>query len=312
MASPAGDSLETALDELYGSDPADFVAIRKQIAARLREAGERDATKTILAARRPTVAAHVLNRLARAQPELITALLERSTELRDSFRVSRDDVRAATASHRDALRTVTDAALALLGDHSDSARSQIQSTLHTAGIDTEVARLLRTGRLEKEMTGPSGFGESELPDIPATGRHLRLAPALDNADATATDARLSLSDAEAAEHARERAAAEQAAHEAAERERQERKRIEAAAREQRWAEIQAALAAAEVEATHAIAEFEAARQVERDLETQLQGAQDRRARAEAQAREMRGTVAELRSTLDLEAAGDIPNEETTV
>ena len=89
MASPAGDSLETALDELYGSDPADFVAVRKQIAARLRGAGERDAATTVLAARRPTAAAAALNQLAREQPEMITALLERSADLRDSFRVSR-------------------------------------------------------------------------------------------------------------------------------------------------------------------------------------------------------------------------------
>ena len=308
MANPPGDALETALDELYGSDPAGFVATRKQIAARLRADGARDLAKAVLAARRPSAAAAALNRLAREQPEVITNFLERSTELRDSFRVSRDEVRTATVAHRDALRVAIDAALASLGGRGNAYRAQIQSTLHAAGLDAGVAHLLRTGRLEKEVMGPSGFGESELQKLPATdgsppaptGRHLRLAPAPDTADATATDARLSRSDDEADN--RQRVAAERSAHEAAERE-----RVKAAAREQRRAEIQAALAAAETDASGAAAELEDARRIQRDLEEQLPGAQDRRARAEAQEREMRAAVAELQATLHLETAGDTPN-----
>ena len=313
MANPPGDALETALDELYGSDPAGFVATRKQIAARLRADGARDLAKAVLAARRPSGAAAALNRLAREQPEVITNFLERSTELRDSFRVSRDEVRTATVAHRDALRVAIDAALASLGGRGNANRAQIQSTLHAAGLDAGVAHLLRTGRLEKEVMGPSGFGESELQKLPATDgsppappeRHLRLAPTPDTTDAAATDARLSRSDDEAAE--RERVAAERSAHEAAERERVERERVKAAAREQRRAEIQAALAAAETDASDATAELEDARRIERDLEEQLPGAQDRRARAEAQEREMRAAVAELQATLHLETAGDTPN-----
>ncbi len=316
MASPAGDSLETALDELYGSDPADFVAIRKQIAARLRGAGERDAATAVLAARRPTAAAAALNQLAREQPEMITALLERSADLRDSFRVSREEVRAATAAHRDALRTVTDAGLAVLGGRSDSARSQIQSTLHAAGVDTEVARLLRAGRLEKEMTGPSGFGETEMPapsddGTPSTPtrRHLRLAPA-PTSNRPAPKPPPSATNTTADEH--QRVESERLAREAAEREREERERVEAAAREAHRAEehraqLRAALEAAETEATDAVAEMEAARRIERDLEAQLQGAQGRRARAEARDQEARAAVAEVQAALHLETAIDIPD-----
>ena len=324
MASPAGDSLETALDELYGSDPADFVAVRKQIAARLRGVGERDAATAVLAARRPTAAAAALNQLAREQPEMITALLERSADLRDSFRVSREEVRSATGAHRDALRTVTDAAVAALGGRSNSARNQIQATLHAAGVDTEVARLLRAGRLEKEMTGPSGFGETEMPAprddgtrSTPTARHLRLAPA-PTPDRPAPKPPRSATNTTVDE--RQRVESARLAREAAEREREEREereRVEAAAREaqraeERRAQLRAALEAAEAEATDAATELEAARRIERDLEAQLQGAQDRRARAEARDQEARAAVTEVQAALHLETPGDIPQGETSV
>ncbi|MEO6468760.1 MAG: hypothetical protein ABIP21_06640 [Acidimicrobiia bacterium] len=324
MASPAGDSLETALDELYGSDPAEFVAIRKQIAARLRGDGERVAAKAVLAARRPTAAAGALNQLARQEPATITTLLERSADLRDAFRRSRDEVRAATAAHRDALRTAADGAVALLPSRSDSARSQIQSTLHAASVDAEVARLLRAGRLEKEMTGPSGFGETEssvptdndTPPAPR-GRHLRLAPTLAS-DLPSAKTQPSATDERVDE--RRRVASERLAHEVAKREgqeREERERVEAAAREAqqaeaRRAELQAALETAEAEATDAAAELETARRIERDLESRLQVAQDHRARAEARDQAARAAVAEVRATLDLKPSSDIPQGEPSV
>ena len=235
MASPSGDPLEAALDELFGCDSADFVTSRKQIAARLRSAGAKAEAKAVLAARRPTAAAAALNQLARDQPRLIADFLERSTQLRDSFRVSREAVRTATVAHRDALRTITDAALARLGNRSDAYRSQIQSTLHAAGVDTDVAQSLRAGRIEKEVTGPSGFAETEL--------------------AVPLDA------------------------------------------DERRTQLQAALEAAETDATDAAAELETARRIETDLEAQLRVAHDQRQRAETRTRETRAAVTAIHAQL---------------
>lgn len=309
MASPSDDPLEAALDELFGSDSADFVASRKQIAARLRSAGAKAEAKTVLAARRPTAAAAVLNQLARDQPRLIADFLERSTQLRDSFRVSREEVRTATAAHRDALRTITDAALDRLGDRGDAYRSQIQSTLHAAGVDTDVARLLRAGRIEKEMTGPSGFAETELavpPDADGTPsgqsvRHLRLAPAPD-ADGPAESTQPSATDDTADE--RRRAESERAALEAEDREREERDRAELEARradeqraDERRTQLHAALAVAETDTTVAAAELETARRIETDLEAQLRIAHDQRARAETRTQETRAAVTAIHAQL---------------
>ncbi len=320
MASPSDDPLEAALDELFGSDSADFVASRKQIAARLRAAGAKAEAKTVLAARRPTATAAVLNQLARDQPRLIADFLERSTQLRDSFRVSREEVRTATAAHRDALRTITDAALARLGDRGDAYRSQIQSTLHAAGVDTDVAQLLRAGRIEKEMTGPSGFAETELavpPDADDTPsrpsvRHLRLAPAPGEAGPVDA-AQPSAADDTADE--RRRAESGRVALEAEEREdceREERERAELEARradeqradeqraDERRTQLHAALAAAKTDTTVAAAELEAARRIETDLEAQLHAAQDHRRHADTRTHETRALVAELQRQLESE------------
>ena len=310
MASTVGDPLESALDELYGLDPAEFVAARKRIAAQLRADGERVASKTVLAVRKPTAVAGVLNRLARDQPAVITEFLDRSTELGRSFRVSRDEVRAATAAHRDALRTLTDAALGLLGGR-DNYRGQIQSTLHAAGLDDAVAQRLRSGRLEKEATGPSGFGEIELTETGATVpsappvrvRHLRVAPALDSSDPDTAET-VSPAANRAVEELR-RAESERLAREREER--VDRERAEAAAEAARRAEVhraqlRAALEAATTNAFDAASELEAARRLEHDLEEQLLGAHDRRERAEVRDHAARATAAEAHAALDLDSA----------
>ena len=321
MASLSDDPLGTALDELFGTDAADFVAARNQIAARLRSAGLKAEAKSVLAARRPTAAAAALNRLAREQPILVTDFLTRSVDLRDSFRVSREEVRTATAAHREALSSVTDAALALLPGRSDTYRGQIQSTLHAAGIAPAVAQLLRAGRLEKEMTGPSGFAETELADPPdADGtpsrpsvRHLRLAPAPGSDGPASTTQRSATADE------RRRADSERVAREANEREREERaaaerdaRRVEQELAEARWAQLHAAFEAAETDATDAAAELDVARRIETDLEAQLQAAQDRRQHATAQHQQTRANVASLRAQLGNKDGPDAPDEETSV
>jgi hypothetical protein len=55
-------SLEAALDELYGSDPTEFVAIRKRLASSLAAAGDTAAAKELRGARRPSTSAWALNR----------------------------------------------------------------------------------------------------------------------------------------------------------------------------------------------------------------------------------------------------------
>ncbi len=71
-----------AVDLLYGSAPEGFVAQRKEVAAQARAAGDRALATRILALRKPTVAAGVLNALVRARPPELDALLGYAEEMR--------------------------------------------------------------------------------------------------------------------------------------------------------------------------------------------------------------------------------------
>src|SRR4249920_711134 len=117
-ASGHSDALEAALDELYGVDPSEFVAERKRLAADLRTAGEKDAAKTLQAARRPTTAAWALNQLSRHEPALVESFLEAGRELQAAQMGARaggrEAIRDATRAHRAALAAATDAAMATL------------------------------------------------------------------------------------------------------------------------------------------------------------------------------------------------------
>src|SRR5258705_13809947 len=80
----AGDPspLDRALDELYATLPAEFVATRARLAAGLRAAGDPNSAKQLGQAHRPTNAAWALNQLVRRRPEVVDELLARSDAVR--------------------------------------------------------------------------------------------------------------------------------------------------------------------------------------------------------------------------------------
>src|ERR1700761_8529976 len=90
-------SLDEMLGQLYAADPADFVALRKQLQGELRAAGMKPEAALLAKARRPTTAMWAVNQLVRQRPELVETLLDRSEALRDAQT-------KALAGERDAMR----------------------------------------------------------------------------------------------------------------------------------------------------------------------------------------------------------------
>src|SRR5438132_8652713 len=72
---------EAAAAELLESMPAEFVARRKEIAGRLRHAGDRETAALVAGIRKPPAALWTANRLARRDPEAIEVLLRAAAEL---------------------------------------------------------------------------------------------------------------------------------------------------------------------------------------------------------------------------------------
>jgi hypothetical protein len=294
------DAIEAALDELYRVDPAQFVETRKRLAADLRGAGEKDAAKALLAARRPTVAAWALNQLSRRRPEIVAELLARSRELEaaqvGALTGSREGMRDATRAQRRALADATEAALAALGDRAtDGFRTQILSTLHAAAADEEVGELLRRGRLVREVSGPSGF-----PD----GPNLTLVPDLDRPVAPApSKAKKAPPPASAPSGAVANETAAVAQRPRVERE-QERERAALELAQRRIAEADAAAAAAQEAAVVAEAAAVEARRRVVQLHEDLEGARrDARSADEAAARTRREWTRLTRAATRLRSRG---------
>jgi chromosome segregation ATPase len=147
------------LDELYEVKPEEFTALRTKLAAAAKKRGDGDTAKQISAARKPTMAAWVVNRLALRDQEIkgrLTGLGERLKEAHTAMDGNR--IRQLSAEQR---RLVDDAARAAfeeaeLAEPTGALRDDVTGTLQAAVADPDVAS--RLGRLTKAERW-SGFGE---------------------------------------------------------------------------------------------------------------------------------------------------------
>jgi len=158
---PKPSLLDEKLDQLYAADPADFVALRKQLQAELRAAANKPEAALLGRARRPSTSMWAVNQMVRRRPELVNALLERSDELRiaqTQTHGDRDSLRAAIRAHRTALDDATVAAVGVLGSRANDAfREEIVSLLRAASSQPDIGRELRVGRLVRSDDTTPGF-----------------------------------------------------------------------------------------------------------------------------------------------------------
>ena len=147
------------LDRLYGVDPAEFTELRKELVTEAKKRGDRDAARTIGAARRPTTAAWVVNALVRADGTAASRLEEIGQHLRAAHAaMDGAKIRELSAAQRKLVDELVRTGFAAAGVSSPSAtlRDDVVGTLQAAVADPDVAA--RLGRLEKAERW-SGFGE---------------------------------------------------------------------------------------------------------------------------------------------------------
>jgi hypothetical protein len=147
------------LDELYEVKPEEFTALRTKLAAAAKQRGDAEGAKQISAARKPTTAAWVVNRLALRDKDIrkrLTGLGERLVQAHAAM--DGDNIRALSAEQRRLVDDVARAAFeeAELADPSPALRDDVTGTLQAAIADPDVAS--RLGRLTKAEQW-SGFGE---------------------------------------------------------------------------------------------------------------------------------------------------------
>ena len=163
------------LDRLFGVAPEAFMALRTELVAAAKKRGDKEAATRIGAARRPTVAAWVVNLLVRAEDTARPRLAELSERLRAAHAaMDGDRIRESSAAQRKLVDELVRAgfAAAELPQPSAALRDDVVATLQAAIADPEVAE--RLGRLSKAVRW-SGFGEfgastAEVTHVRATSR----------------------------------------------------------------------------------------------------------------------------------------------
>ncbi|HXL95233.1 MAG TPA: hypothetical protein VN969_40410 [Streptosporangiaceae bacterium] len=148
------DLLAEAAAELYEADPDEFTQRRAELAAHARDNDQPAAAKQIAALRKPTRAAWVANRLARAHPEAAGRLDGLAAELRTGTRV-----RELTQARHALIDELTRQAFAAahLSDPPFALREDVRATIDAAVADPEVAASLAAGTLVKAAHW-AGFG----------------------------------------------------------------------------------------------------------------------------------------------------------
>jgi hypothetical protein len=155
-------NLEKEIDRLYGLPVEEFTAARNDLAKRLRAEGERAAPARVKELRKPTVAAGMVNRLARAERMNMRALLTAGERLR------RAQAKLLTGGSPKAVHKAADdernALSALLGaarreGATEPVLRKVEQTLRAAAIDEDARELIKEGRLTEDLQ-PAGFGFS--------------------------------------------------------------------------------------------------------------------------------------------------------
>lgn len=206
MSSEAAD-VEHAVDQLYGAELADFVATRKRLAKKLRDAGNSAEADALEKLQKPTIAAWTLNQLARSQRRDVDLLLDAGHRLREAqagvLRGSeKESFERSRTTERDALQRLMREAESLLAQHgkaSANVLNQIRESLRTAAISTTGRELLARGR----FTEPSRAEGFDIVSELAGGDAARTRPARNSAPDRQADAEARAAVREAKERLRE-------------------------------------------------------------------------------------------------------------
>lgn len=148
--------LDTAIEELYGLEPAEFTAHRDRLSAEARGRGERELAAAIRALRRPSVAAHTVNLMARKRAEEIGRLTALGAQMREAqAALSGEELRELGRQRSQLVAGLTREArhLARQSGHpiTEATEREVQATFEAALADAAAGEAVRAGRLMKAL-----------------------------------------------------------------------------------------------------------------------------------------------------------------
>ena len=179
-------TLDEAADKLYGSGLDEFVSERTRLVKELRAAGNTDDATTLATSRKPTVAAWVLNQLARRERRDVDLLLDAGHRLREAqaSALSGADKRAfehAAKTQNEALRRLRGEAQRLLKEErsgaSVSVLNQVEEALRASAISQTGREALARGRFVEPMKAEGFDVVSQLAPAAPKQSPTRVSPA---------------------------------------------------------------------------------------------------------------------------------------
>ncbi len=167
------------LDELYGVRPEEFTALRTELVATAKKHGDAAAAKRISAARRPTTAAWVVNRLAYNNDGVKQSLVDLGERLRAAHAaMDGATIRQLSSEQRSLVDELARAAFdgADLTNPQATLREDVTGTLQAAIADPDVAA--RLGQLTKaeRWSGFGDFGDTSAVLTSTRGNKAKAAP----------------------------------------------------------------------------------------------------------------------------------------
>jgi DNA repair exonuclease SbcCD ATPase subunit len=178
------------LDSLYWAEPDAFTALRTKLAAEAKGRGDAAAAKRISAARKPTTAAWIVNRLALRRKDAKKRLSDLGDRLRAAHaEMDGERIRDLSAEQHKLIDELTRAALeaAEVKRPSAAVREDLAGTLQAAVADSDVAE--RLGRLAKPQRWSGfGLGEAAPASAPAKRSGTAAQRRLDKLKSAVTDA----------------------------------------------------------------------------------------------------------------------------
>ena len=156
-------------DQLYSLPLEEFTAGRNALAKELRAGGDREEAERVAKLGKPSRPAWAINRAARQQPELISALLEAAAMLADAQEAvvsgsGRELLDAAVRAEREAVEDFVAAArveLEAAGSAGPGMVDRARKTLHAVAGDPELQEELGAARVVADRE-PVGFGAAPV------------------------------------------------------------------------------------------------------------------------------------------------------
>lgn len=148
---------DAVAEELYAGPRDAFIAARAAKAAEAKAAGDGELAQRIKDLRKPSIAAWLVNRVAREHADELSGLFELGEQLREAHAdLDGERLRELTHRKRAAVERLADRARALGSAPSGGVVEQITGTLEAAVSNAEVAAMVAAGVLDAAVA-PSGF-----------------------------------------------------------------------------------------------------------------------------------------------------------